>query len=500
MTQPLTDQEFWHYRRETNPRRYPGLVTVEVLDAVPDGQRLRAMVARAMTAHPRLRQRVLRPAVPTTGPHWVVDRDFDLDYHLRQVRLPAPGGERELLDLAELTLQSTFDPSRPLWTLTLVEGVFGDQAAVLLHHSHALDFGSGPCWWHDVPGEADVASEPGAVEADSCEVGSDLDEPVDLSDQGQIEPAGPGSPVVTPASLAGQALAAWPATAVNNTRAFIGGAIGAVQRFSQDPSAAVAEAQEYADSIRRVAGPGALRVSPALHHRSLRSRTVAVEFDVAAFDEAAMRAQATVADAALAALTAALRAYVHAIRRPLETLTLAVPAESGGSMLIDASLAELDPGERMQQIRQARDHTASEPAADLVNTLVRRSAWLPDAVFEAVCQARPVPDVAVHAVPAADVAPGGETHIAGARVERAYTLGPRDGSAVVASFSTRGERGTLTTRCDIASVTHPTIWEQALNLGIHQVTAFGRGQDPLPSVVPAAIAKPRPRRARRTPQ
>src|SRR4029077_17859796 len=73
----------------------------------------------------------------------VVDPDFDLDYHLRRIALPAPGTLRQLLDLAELTLQSPLDTSRALWEAIYVEGLEGGRAALLTKLSHAITDGLG---------------------------------------------------------------------------------------------------------------------------------------------------------------------------------------------------------------------------------------------------------------------------------------------------------------------------------------------------------------------
>ena len=70
-------------------------------------------------------------STPTTPPRWVVDPDFDLDYHLRRVALPAPGTLRQLLDLAEVTLQSPLDTSRALWEALYVEGLEDGRAAMM---------------------------------------------------------------------------------------------------------------------------------------------------------------------------------------------------------------------------------------------------------------------------------------------------------------------------------------------------------------------------------
>ena len=42
------------------------------------------------------------PTLPTAAPRWVVDPDFNLDFHVRRVRVPEPGTLREVFDLAEV--------------------------------------------------------------------------------------------------------------------------------------------------------------------------------------------------------------------------------------------------------------------------------------------------------------------------------------------------------------------------------------------------------------
>src|SRR6478609_4567448 len=69
-----------------------------------------------------------------------------LDGHLRRVALPAPGTLRQLLDLAEVTLQSPLDTSRALWEAVYVEGLEGEsgfRSALLTKLSHAITDGLG---------------------------------------------------------------------------------------------------------------------------------------------------------------------------------------------------------------------------------------------------------------------------------------------------------------------------------------------------------------------
>lgn len=115
----------------SDPRSHTGL------EPVPDG------FENASRKVLRLRQRVVVPTPADRGAAVVVDPDFNLDFHVRRVRVPEPGTLREVLDLAEVSLQSPLDISRPLWTVTLVEGLEGGKAATLLHLSHAVTDGVG---------------------------------------------------------------------------------------------------------------------------------------------------------------------------------------------------------------------------------------------------------------------------------------------------------------------------------------------------------------------
>lgn len=118
-------------------------MALELLDGTPDWDRFRTRFENASRRVLRLRQKVVVPTLPTAAPRWVVDPDFNLDFHVRRVRVSGPATLREVLDLAEVILQSPLDISRPLWTATLVEGMADGRAAMLLHVSHAVTDGVG---------------------------------------------------------------------------------------------------------------------------------------------------------------------------------------------------------------------------------------------------------------------------------------------------------------------------------------------------------------------
>ena len=69
---------------------------------------------------------------------WSLDRDIDLEYHLRRSALPSPGRIRELLELTSRLHGSLLDRHRPLWETHLVEGLNDGRFAVYTKVHHAL--------------------------------------------------------------------------------------------------------------------------------------------------------------------------------------------------------------------------------------------------------------------------------------------------------------------------------------------------------------------------
>src|SRR5256885_7665774 len=139
----MNDAEAIMWVVESDPFLRTDFTNVTVLEAAPDLRRLRAGLERAIEAFPPLRQRVARPPLGLAPPQWADDPDFDLGYHLRSLSLPPPGGQRQLLDLAAQLAAMPLDRARPLWELTVVEGLAGGRAAGLPRRHHALADGVG---------------------------------------------------------------------------------------------------------------------------------------------------------------------------------------------------------------------------------------------------------------------------------------------------------------------------------------------------------------------
>lgn len=83
------------WRAEVDPRLRSTTTSVLFLDRAPDWERLVAGHKWVTHAVPRFRQRVVDPAFGVGNPVWVEDPDFNLGYHLRRVRLPEPGSDRQ---------------------------------------------------------------------------------------------------------------------------------------------------------------------------------------------------------------------------------------------------------------------------------------------------------------------------------------------------------------------------------------------------------------------
>ena len=87
---------------------------------------------------PRYTMRLEGAPLGLANPVWVEDESFDAERHVRRVALPAPGGDAELCELAGQILSERLDRDRPLWQLSVVEGLEGGGSAIVAKMHHAL--------------------------------------------------------------------------------------------------------------------------------------------------------------------------------------------------------------------------------------------------------------------------------------------------------------------------------------------------------------------------
>jgi len=70
--------------------------------------------------------------------YWVEDRDFDLEFHVREIALAPPGTDAQLAEQVARIFARPLDRSRPLWELYLIYGLPRERVAVMTKIHHAV--------------------------------------------------------------------------------------------------------------------------------------------------------------------------------------------------------------------------------------------------------------------------------------------------------------------------------------------------------------------------
>lgn len=144
----MTETEALMWAAESDPWLSSGMGSVFVLDDEPDFDAFLAKMEEASHSLLRLRERV-EEGLGLAPPKWVIADDFDIAEHVRHVRLPNPGGRRELLDLAAQIFQDPFDVNRPLWQFVVVGGAVDERSpdhvpgGIIMKLHHSLSDGIG---------------------------------------------------------------------------------------------------------------------------------------------------------------------------------------------------------------------------------------------------------------------------------------------------------------------------------------------------------------------
>jgi diacylglycerol O-acyltransferase len=111
---------------------------VLVLDEPISVASIKAIVRRRLLPIQRFRQRVATAGEGAAGgpPHWEEDPSFDLDRHVIEVTLPAPGDDAALAALIGERMSTPLPPDRPLWEFQLLQGYRGGCALLgRIHHA-----------------------------------------------------------------------------------------------------------------------------------------------------------------------------------------------------------------------------------------------------------------------------------------------------------------------------------------------------------------------------
>jgi diacylglycerol O-acyltransferase / wax synthase len=98
---------------------------------------IQALIAERLPLLPPLRWRLQEVPLGLDYPYWVDDIDFDLDFHVRELALPAPGSDAQLAEQVARIVSRPLDRAKPLWELYLIGGLESEHTAMLtkIHHS-----------------------------------------------------------------------------------------------------------------------------------------------------------------------------------------------------------------------------------------------------------------------------------------------------------------------------------------------------------------------------
>ena len=416
---------------------------------------------------PRLRDRVRHGVGRLTAPTWVPDPEFDFDYHIRHVALPAPGTERQLLDLVALLHREPYDRTRPPWQVIVVGGLEGGRGALVmkLHHTIADGYGMARLQARF------MVRDPDQPPPDPVDLDAIVAETCAQAEAERAEAAGTpverAARVVTgPAQLSLRLssrfgrLATDPGQLGNLASSTRGLARMAISQLRPPSSAATSSEGDGSEEAAPAGKPG----SPLWTGRSARRHLELLDVSL---DDAVVTAKklgGSLNDVFLTALTNGAVAYHHKRGAPVTAFnssfvvsTREDRAEGGNSftpLRVQVPATPMGPTERFAAIQ---DRIAQQRSAlsggGLMGNLARVANLLPTSVTTKVArQSAARLDFATSNVRASSR----PVYIAGRQMTQLYAAGPVAGSAmIVALLSYLGRMGVLFTM-DPAAVEDPT--------------------------------------------
>ena len=296
-------------------------------------EKMRAFMGNRLERSPTFTRKVMNVPFRISHPVWVEDPDFNLEAHIHHVGCPAPGGAKELSELAGEIAGVPLDRNRPLWEMWFIEGLeHGYVGLVAKMHHATIDGVSGAnLMMHIFDLEPNPVEETSQVAPRTESVPSELS----LFARGVLERA--RQPLLLPSTLARTAA----------------GAFQLVRRRRQPGTPSMATP---------FTAPATPFNRPITPHR----RVAFTEVSLADVREVKDRHSTTVNDVVLAVCAGAVRRWLEARDAlPEKPLIAGVPvstrgeeAASIGANLISAMFVSLatnfdDPVERLLAIREA---------------------------------------------------------------------------------------------------------------------------------------------------
>ncbi|KUI14009.1 diacylglycerol O-acyltransferase [Mycobacterium sp. GA-1285] len=449
MTAFMRNTDAFTWAMESDPRLRSTVVTVIMLDRVPDWGEVRRRFDRVSRMLPMFRQRVVQ-SPPPAPPRWEQAPDFDLDFHMRRVTAPTPGTLDTVLEMARLAQMADFDRARPLWEATLIDGLTGGAAAVLCRFHHALTDGVG-----------------------GVQIGMIL---FDIQQQpNNVVPLPEAPPAVSESWFSGYR------DALRYNAGLAGAAMSTAITFAprwlsqgiRRPLATVNAATATAASVYRTVRPVNSTGSPLITRRSLVRRLGVHDVSLQRLREAAHRCDCALNDAFVAGVAGGLRRYHDKHGVVIGDLHLTMPInlrttgeEMGGNritlMRFDIPAGLADPAQRMREIRSRTGEVRHERAipytqaiAGVLNLMPR---WYIGSILRHV-------DFVASDVPGIPI----PVYLGGSRVTAQYAFGPTIGAAVNVTLLTYADTCHLGLNVDTGAIPDYDLFRSCLVEGFDEV-------------------------------
>ena len=407
-----------------DPVMRPTIVALLVLDSTPDWAEVRARIASLTESVPRLRSRAVNR--PGRGrPQFVPDETFDLDVHLRRMRLPDHGGLRAVLDLAQTMATSGFDPALPLWEAVLVEGMDADAATLVMKVHHSLIDGVGGltvlAHLFDTPGAARRAPRP---------------ENVPEAERGKASPLARLGDLPDAVRLVDDAMD----VLLHPFRSF--GRLAAL-----------------GTSVARLMAPAGKPISPIMTGRSFRRHADVFDLDLQTVKQAAETWGGTINDVFVASVMRGLALYheQHGVVSPGFRALMPVNVRTqsdptGGNHFVPARFvipAHADVADCVAEVRRVAEEWKNAPGLAMSDVLATGLSALPSVVARGLWGSMLLGnDVCVTNIPG----PPFPVTLAGAAVKGIYAVSPPSGAALNVSLISAADRVCITVTADVAAV------------------------------------------------
>jgi WS/DGAT/MGAT family acyltransferase len=134
------DGAFLHLETPETPMH---VASLSLLD-LPAGYRgdfhadVKKLLARRLHLAPVFQRKLAPMPLQFANPAWIHDDSIDLDHHIQRVTLSPPGTQAQLEDCAARLHSELLDRSRPLWQLTLIDGLQSKQVGYYFKVHHAV--------------------------------------------------------------------------------------------------------------------------------------------------------------------------------------------------------------------------------------------------------------------------------------------------------------------------------------------------------------------------